>query len=224
MKVLDKTLKGFLSFFIGIFIVSFAIAFVILFRPYYYLNIHLLNLEQSTGFSYETIVEAYDDVMDYLVFGEEFKTGQLPYSEEGKSHFEDCKKLFTFDFICVFVSFAYILTIFILQKKKVIHLEFKKFSPGIYSIIGTGAIFLILGIWGCINFNSLFTVFHKVCFPGKDNWVFNWYDDQIIRILPLQLWINFCILIVAIILIFTISIICYEVKRSKKRKNQIISE
>ena len=36
MKVLNNTLKGFLSFFIAIFIISFAIAFVILFRPYYY--------------------------------------------------------------------------------------------------------------------------------------------------------------------------------------------
>lgn len=226
MKILDGTLKGFLCFFIAIFIISFAIAFVILFRPYYYLNIGWLQLEQKTGYTYSEITEAYDDVMDYLVFGDEFKTGSLKYSEEGKSHFEDCKKLFTLDFICLFLSSAYIITIMVLQKYKKIELKFKKFSPGIYSIIGTGTVFLILGIWGCIDFDSLFTAFHKVCFPGKDNWIFNWNEDQIIRILPTELWINFCILIVAIILIFIGVIIFLEIRRRKriKNENELITE
>ncbi len=221
MKILNNTLKGFLSFFIAIFIISFAIAFVILFRPYYYWNIKLLDLENKTGYTYEEITEAYDDVMDFLVFGDEFKTGDLRYSEEGKSHFEDCKNLFTFDFICLFISSAYIIAIFVLQKLKKINLEFKKFSPGIYSIIGTGAVFLVLGIWGCISFDSLFTVFHKVCFPGKDNWIFSAYDDQIINILPTELWINFCILIVIIIAIFISLIVFFEIKRKKNLKHLI---
>ncbi len=215
MNILNSTLKGLYSFFLAIFMISFAIAFVILFRPYYYLNIHLLQLEEKTGYTYDEIVEAYDDVMDYLVFGEEFKTGSLKYSEDGKSHFEDCKWLFTFDFICLFISGAYILIISLLQKFNKLKLEFKKFSPGIYSIIGTGSIFLILGIWGCLDFNSLFTVFHKVCFPGKDNWYFSPSQDQIINILPTELWINFCLLIVFIILLFIGLFIFIEFKRRK---------
>ena len=218
MNILNNTLKGFLSFFIAIFMISFAIAFVILFRPYYYWNIGLLDLQKSTGYTYEEITEAYDDVMDFLVFGDEFKTGNLRYSEEGKSHFEDCKKLFTLDFICLFISSAYIVIIFILQKFKKIRLEFKKFSPGIYSIIGTGAVFLVLIIWGCISFDSLFTIFHKVCFPGKDNWIFHPKYDQIINILPTELWMNFCILIVSIILIFIVSFIAIEITKRKAVK------
>ncbi len=216
--MLNNTLKVFLSFFTSIFIISFSIAFVILFRPYYYLNIKLLDLEKETGYTYEEIQEAYDDVMDYLVFGEEFKTGSLSYTESGKDHFADCRKLFTFDFICVFVSFAYVLTIFILQKKKIINLEFQKLSPGIYSIISTGAVFFVLLVWGIIDFDSLFTVFHLVCFPGKDNWIFS-QADEIINILPTELWINFCILIVLIITLFIVLIILYEIKMRKKRKN-----
>lgn len=218
MKHVNNTLKILQSFFLGIFMISFAIAFVILFRPYYYMNIGILELEEETGYSYEVIKEAYDDVMDFLVFGDEFKTGELKYSEEGKSHFEDCKKLFTFDFICLFISPAFLITIFILQKLKKIKLEYKKLSPGIYSIIWVGIAFLILGIWGIIDFNSLFTAFHKVCFPGKDNWLFSPSKDQIIRILPTQLWMNFCILIVFILLVFIISFIVYEIYRRKKLK------
>lgn len=218
MKYVNNTLKILQSFFLGIFMISFAIAFVILFRPYYYMNIDILELEEETGYSYEVIKEAYDDVMDFLVFGDEFKTGELKYSEEGKSHFEDCKKLFTFDFICLFISAAFLVIIFVLQKLKKIKLEYKKLSPGIYSIIWVGVAFLILGVWGIIDFDSLFTAFHKVCFPGKDNWLFSPSKDQIIRILPTQLWINFCILIVFILLIFIISFIVYEIYRRKNLK------
>lgn len=221
MNFINKLLKGFQCFFIGIFMISFAIAFVILFRPYYYLNIKILELESETGYSHEVIKEAFDDVMDYLVFGDEFKTGQLEYSEEGKAHFEDCKKLFTFDFICLFISSSYLIVIFILQKLKKINLEYKKLSPGIYSIIWVGSAFLVLGIWGAVDFDSLFTAFHKVCFPGKDNWIFSPSKDQIINILPTELWINFCILIIFILLIFIASFIIYEVyRRIEIKKSQ----
>lgn len=222
MKILQPTLKCLLSFFIGIFIVSFAIAFVILFRPYYYLNIGWLDLENETGYSYEEIVTAYDDVMDYLVFNKEFKTGSLKYSEEGKAHFADCKKLFTFDFICLFVSAAFIVIIIVLQKTKKLTLQFKHFSPGMYALFWVGTVFLGLIIWGCISFDSLFTTFHKIAFPGKDNWIFDYWEDQIIRILPTELWINFCILIVCIILIFAITIICLEIINKKRNKKQLI--
>ena len=221
MNFVNKLLKGFQCFFLGIFMISFAIAFVILFRPYYYLNIKLLELETETGYSHEVIKEAFDDVMDYLVFGDEFKTGELKYSEEGKSHFEDCKKLFTFDFICLFVSSCYLIVIFILKKLNKITLEYKKLSPGIYSIIWVGGAFLILCIWGIADFDSLFTAFHKVCFPGKDNWIFSPSKDQIINILPTELWINFCILIVFILLIFISSFIIYEIyRRAELKKSQ----
>lgn len=224
METLNKILKIVQSFFLAIFMVSFAIAFVIVFRPYYYWNISLLDLEERTGYTYEQITEAYDDVMDYLVFGDEFKTGELKYSEEGKSHFEDCKKLFTLDFVCLFVSTTALFVLYILNKYNVINLKYKKFSPGIYATIGVGSVFLILGIWGVVNFNSLFTVFHKVFFPGKDNWIFDYRTDQIINILPTQLWANFCILIVAILLLFIGLFIFIEIKRRKNIKNSLVTE
>lgn len=220
-KVFNSITKCLLSFFMAIFMVSFAIAFVILFRPYYYLNISVLDLENETGYTYEEITNAYDDIMDYLVFGDEFKTGNLKYSEEGKAHFEDCKKLFSFDFICLFISTGFIVIILLLQKYKKINLEYKHFSPGMYALFAVGSIFLIFIIWGCISFDSLFTTFHKIAFPGKDNWMFDPWEDQIIDILPTELWINFCILIVFILLIFISIIIVLEIKR--KRKNKLIN-
>ena len=79
MKHVNNTLKIFLVFFIAVFIITFAISFTILFRPFYYQNIKWLELEKNTGYTYEEITEAYDDVMDFLLFNKEFKTGSLKF-------------------------------------------------------------------------------------------------------------------------------------------------
>lgn len=199
---MDKFLKISQCFFLAIFMISFSLTAVILFRPYYYLNIHLLNIESKSGYHYDEVKDAYNDLMDYLVFGEEFKTGVIPHSEEGKDHFKDVKKLFTFNFICLFTSTIVLITLFILQKKNIITLKYKKLSPTIYSVIGIGCFLLIVLIWGSIDFNSLFTVFHKIAFPGKTNWIFDEATDPIIFILPKRLWINYAILIVLLLAIF----------------------
>ncbi len=215
MNILNKTLKIFQSFFLAIFMITFAIGVTILFRPYYYLNITLLELDINGDCTYEEAKEAYNDLLDYLVFNEEFKVGIFEYSEEGKSHFEDCKRLFKFNFICLGISFLYLAVIFILQKLNKIKLEYKYFSPGIYSIIGVGIIFLILSIWGIIDFYSLFETFHAIAFPGKSNWLFFPSTDPVIKILPEKLWVNYCIFIVFIIIIFIVTFIIIEIKRRK---------
>ena len=47
--------------------ISFAIAFVILFRPYYYMNIGILELEEETGYSYEVIKEFNDNISSVYI-------------------------------------------------------------------------------------------------------------------------------------------------------------
>ena len=84
--------------------VSFSIAVPILFRPFYYVQIGALDLPEQTGWSQETIREAYDEVLDFCVLGRPFGTGQLLWSESGKSHFEDVRVLFTADFWVLGIS------------------------------------------------------------------------------------------------------------------------
>lgn len=222
MIVVNKLFKTLQCFFLGIFIISFALTFVILCRPYFYLNVHLLELQKGTGYTSTEIKEAYDDVMDYLVFGDEFKTGVLPYSEEGKDHFQDCKKLFTLNFVCLFTSISFLIITLILQKTKKINIEFKKLSPGICTAMGIGIFSILLLIWGSIDFYSLFIVFHKVFFPGKTNWKFNPETDPIINILTSKVWINLAILVFLIIIILVSGIIIYEYykKEELKKKTQ----
>ena len=88
-----------LSIILALFILSVSIACPILIRPIFYVQVESLHLPEISGFSAETIMEAYDDVMDYCTGGGEhagktFSTGTLAWSEEGKGHFDDVERLF----------------------------------------------------------------------------------------------------------------------------------
>lgn len=193
----NKILTGVFGFCIAILIITFSIGLPIYFRPFYYIQIDLLEIEEYSGADRETIVEAYNELLDYLtVPGKEFGTGDFPYSENGKSHFVDCKKLFDLNAWAFVISLAGFTTLLILNKKKIFELwrPFGMniiFSSGAYTLGG----FALIGGLVAINFDVAFEIFHKIFFPGKDNWLFSWYKDAIIRILPQDFFMNCAILI-----------------------------
>ncbi|MBR0385449.1 MAG: DUF1461 domain-containing protein, partial [Erysipelotrichaceae bacterium] len=86
------------------FILAFSIAVPLLFRPFFYWHIGPMKLVEYSGFSESEIKQAYDEMMDSCVFGKEFSTGVMKYSESGKAHFEDVAVLFRIDFIVLAVS------------------------------------------------------------------------------------------------------------------------
>ena len=217
----NKLLTGLLGFFIAIFIITFSIGLPIYFRPFYYMQIQSLEVEYWSDASRETIIEAYDELLDYLTIpGKEFSTGQFKYSQEGKAHFVDCKALFDLNIIAFLISTIGIALLIILNKLDVFQLwrPFGKhicFSTGIYTLGG----FALIGGLAAIDFDKSFEIFHKIFFPGKDNWLFDWYEDQIIRILPQEFFMNCAILILVSIITLCVGAILYgifEKKRSEK--------
>lgn len=217
--VAKNVVKGFLAFFIAIFIVTFAIAVPILFRPYYFWNVKLLDIEEESGYTYDEIKVAFNELMDYMtdITGKkEFSTGSMAFSESGKSHFEDCKKLFMLDFIALGVSAIYIAVVTVLVKTGKLNLRYKKRSPAFRGVVGLGAFVGVVGVWAAIDFDGFFETFHHIAFPGKTNWVFNPWEDEIINILPIEVWMSFGILIVAIVAVFVAVILATEKGRRRK--------
>ena len=112
MAMKNKILTGLLGFFIAILIITFSIGLPIYFRPFFYLQIDTLNIQDDlklideyADFTKQDIKDAFNEVMDYLtVPGNEFGTGVFPYSEEGKSHFVDCKGLFDLNITAFIIS------------------------------------------------------------------------------------------------------------------------
>ena len=106
-----------------VFTMTVSIALPIYFRPFYYAHVDALDLPGTWGVAREDIIEAYDEVLDFLTIdGREFGTGFLPFSEAGKGHFEDCKILFDLNRNALIISFAAVVILLLLNKIGVIGL------------------------------------------------------------------------------------------------------
>ena len=185
----SKPLSILCSLFLALFLLTAAIAAPILCRPFYYAQIDSLALPQQTGWSEDTIRDAFDEVMDYLVKDAPFGTGTLKWSESGRAHFADCRGLFRLDFILLGASAAALAVLALaLKLGRRSAYRFWGRGPAFWAMAGMLVFFLVLAAWALLDFEGLFTAFHTVFFPGKTNWIFDADTDQIIRILPEAFW------------------------------------
>ena len=219
MKKTNKLLSLIFAIAALVLLITFSIGLPIYFRPFYYAHVDALDMPERTGFDREVIIEAYDEVLDFLTLpGHEFGTGELEYSEEGKGHFEDCKVLFDLNRNAFLVSLAVVVLLSLLNKIKVIKLA-RPFGKRISFFVGLSALILFLSLAVIVaqDFGSAFTVFHQIFFPGKDNWLFNPFTDEIILVMPQQFFMDCAILICSSILIISFMLIA----RGKRRKSKL---
>lgn len=219
----NKILTILLGVCIAVLIITFSIGLPIYFRPFYYMQIDALEIEEYYNsyakyynfqdvpeVSREDIIEAYDEVLDYLTIpGNEFGTGKLPYREWTETHFADCKVLFDLNAICFIVAFIGAAVLLILKKCG----KFELWHPfGMNISFYSGAItlggFAVIGGLAALDFNKAFEVFHLIFFPGKDNWIFHPVYDRVILIMPQDFFMNCAILILSSIVLLCIGCIC----------------
>lgn len=213
---MKKLLKVFFIINTVLFIVSLSISFTIIFRPFYYWHIKYLEMNDSTNYSYKEIKEAYDDVMDYCISNKKFKTGKLKYSEDGKNHFKDCKKLFMINFIILGLSTVIVLV----ERKKIKELKVLGFNPSFFSSLIIIILLITISIIALtIGFENLFIKFHNIFFYHKNNWIFDPDTDEIIKILPITYFKNCGILTVSMISLISIINIIKELVIKFKIKN-----
>ncbi len=224
-KYLSISLTALLGVAIFFFILSFSIGLPIYCRFFYYLHINALDLPEYSGYDYATIKAAYNEVLNYLTLpGLKFGAGVFKFSEEGAAHFADCKVLFNINLIALLLSSAIIITLLILNKRKIISLARPfGYSVAFVSAISVLAIIVILFGVVSINFEKAFIIFHKIFFAGKDNWTFDPRFDEIITVLPQEFFMNCAILIGVGIICLSIGIIIFQIitkKRKNPKKNQ----
>ena len=186
--------------------ITFSIGLPIYVRQFYYAHVDALELSETYGIEKEEIINAYDEVLDFLTKdGHEFGTGILAHSEEGKSHFEDCKVLFDLNKYAFIISLAVIVILWCLDKLCITVLA-KPFGLPLYFYAGlcTLLLFGALAVVVAQDFGSAFTTFHQIFFPGKTNWVFNPNTDPIILFMPSQFFMDCAILICASIMLISL--------------------
>ena len=201
-----------------VFILTFSIGLPIYVRPFYYAHVEALDLPRVSGFAADQIIAAYNEVLDYLTLpGREFGTGVMAFSEAGKAHFEDCKFLFDLNAGLLLSSAACIAVLLVLRRLgKIGPLELAGRSSAYWAAVGAIVIPVVVGALAAVDFDRAFTVFHSLFFPGKTNWIFDWYDDQIIRVLPQTFFRNCAILIGAGILSLSLGILLADTIKRRK--------
>ena len=212
------------------FLLSVSIALPILIRDFYYLQIKALNLTEQTGYSEETIREAYDEILDYCTMGGEnagltFRTSDLAWSKSGKDHFDDVQRLFHLDFMIAIFSGSVLAVICIISLllylrtgRGIRFYRFKKRGPLFWGPVGLLGIFGILAAIAALDFDGFFTGFHHVLFPGKDTWLLDTDTDEIIQILPYEVMRNFGLAILALLAIGCAGCIIADIIIAKRSK------
>ena len=214
-----KSVSLFLMAAIGwmLFVLSVSISVPLVLRPFYYAHINVMEMPQKTGLTELEIREAFDEMMDFCVFGKEFGTGVLPWSESGKAHFEDCAFLFRLDFVAVGVSIVILMICLVLEKSGRMPARPLGRGPKFWGGILLGAVFLLIAGVAAIDFDRAFVIFHQLFFPGKDNWIFYPSMDGIILILPEEFFRNCAILIVGVMVILCVVLMIWDKKKHAKQ-------
>lgn len=209
-----KWLKTIQAILIALVILSGAIAAPILCRPFFYWHIEPMQLPEKTGWTAGQIKTAYNEMMDFCIGRtDEFSVGELGWSESGKDHFADVKKLFVLDLWVLAISVVLLAaTVFLRRKNKL-----PGHTSGFWGAVGLGACFVVVGGLAALDFSKAFEIFHKIFFPGKENWLFDPYEDQIITVLPEEFFRNCAILILGLILVSCGALVIHSIIRNKKK-------
>ena len=160
-------------------ILSFAVTFTLNFRPLYYMDIELLEIEERSGISKEEIRENYDALIDYnsMFTEEELVFPTLAMSDTGKIHFEEVKEIFVmFQEMLLVTAAAGVGLVF--GQHKGGRKRYLKYA-GIITIL----IPALLGLAMAVNWDKAFVIFHKIAFDN-DYWIFDASTDPVITILP----------------------------------------
>lgn len=219
-RVKDTALSLLFALALFCFILTFSIGLPIYCRPFYYLQIDALKLEEYSGFTKAEIRDAYDEVLDYLTLpGKEFGTGVMAHSEEGAAHFADCKVLFDLNAAVLLASSLCLLALLLLRKAgKTGPYRLGRRSSAFYAGVSAVVLPVVIGALAALDFDRAFVIFHSIFFPGKDNWIFDWRTDEIILVLPQEFFMYCAMLIGGGVLLFSAILLLREYRQARKSK------
>ncbi|MCI6276615.1 MAG: TIGR01906 family membrane protein [Clostridium sp.] len=182
-----------------LFICSLSIFSVANTKWIYHRDIDTLNLSESGNISKEEIKQNFDELIYYINHKEpqELKLTSFPVSREGSIHFKDTKELFSKNKILLIItSILLCICIYFSFKNKRINFLY-------YGAFSCLLLLISILIGALINFDSAFTVFHKILF-SNDYWLFSPISDPVITILPQEFFFHCFIFICAVITVLSL--------------------
>lgn len=174
---------------------SIGVIVAINFRPLYYLDIDLLNIEETSGYGRDEISANYNALIDY---SSPFFRGNLSFptfgaSPSGIQHFEEVKNIFTSFYILAGITLVAAIIILVHKAKK------RDISYLFVSSLTVVILPVVVGLLLMIDFDKSFVIFHKLFF-NNDYWIFDSATDPVINILPDTFFLHSALLIILIVI------------------------
>lgn len=209
---LHVVFDGMTAFVLFLFVLSFSVTFTLNFRPLYYMDIELLDIEWESGIPKDEIRENYDVLIDYnsMFTDEELQFPTLAMSETGKIHFEEVKVIFVLFQKTALIT-AILGLLLILPQKKRGGGRYLKYT-GVITIV----IPVLLGLLIAVNWDRAFVLFHKIAFDN-DYWIFDPETDPVITILPDAFFLHCALMIIG--LVVAGSVLCFVLYARFARKH-----
>lgn len=211
-KEMPQTTHIITAIFLTMAIIAGAVTLTLACKQLYYMEVQDLNLAETTGYSYEEIVENYDALVHYNQSVRQAELGlTLPVSEQGAYHFAEVKNIFVF-IQYILLPLGLFGTYFgyrKIKKQEQQSLEFLKWTT-----IFTVAIPAIVGSFVLTAWDQLFVWFHQLFFRN-DYWIFDPETDPIINLLPDSFFMHCAIFIIVITLIS--ALVCFILYKSNTK-------
>lgn len=204
-----KKLNAFLlSFLILLSLILFNAVVVLNSTFIFKIYMKVTSIPETLSIPLDKILFDYNNMINYLQnpFVKKLSFENFTLSTFGEIHFFEVKRIFLFIYLFLFISFIFFI-ILIIKKRALIKSSLK------YLVYSSSLFFGVLVVSFMIDFNYVFTLFHKLFF-NNDYWIFNSVTDSIINVLPE----NFFLLNAVIILIlFILEVISLNLIGRKKK-------
>lgn len=170
----------------------------------YNLNVQKYTQNNIQYINSISLKENYNYIIDYIQnpSKKNFKLPTIPFSQNGKRHFNDVKRIIVYGEYLFIASIIFFVVISLLTKKNYVLLCLKTSGKQLLVIASFALLISFL------SFSDFFDSFHKLIFPNN-YWAFDPQYDPVILILP-EIYFMHC---TAVILFFSlITGICFYSK------------
>lgn len=193
--MLKKSISLLLSFIILLSLILFNA--IILLNSTFIFKLYMIktNIPSTLSIPLNKILADYKNMISYLrnPFIKNLSFDYFTLSNFGRIHFLEVKNIFLF--IYFFLALSVIFFIFLFIKKRALLKSSLKYLSFI-----TICFFIGLLCSFIIDFNRIFTLFHKLFF-NNDYWIFNPITDSIITVLPESFFLLNAVIILILLLI-----------------------
>ena len=110
------------------------------------------------------------------------------FNQKEQHHMADVQDLFRLCRFAAWVSWGIVIFGGLSVRRKIAWRTFRR------TIVAILAVVTVVIVLACIDFDSLFVLFHKVAFTN-DLWLLNPRTDMLIRLMPLEFFISYAVII-----------------------------